>query len=95
MMDDTPQTAPAWIWQAWRGPVAAATAAKLATDADPRAGASVPEPGLPPLPLDAPDDDDAEVVWGVLTRPDAPIPTPEGCRKLHATRAAAVLGVGA
>ena len=72
--------APAWVWQGFFAPMAAAIAGKAVTDADTRAGVWVPLPGEAPMPVDL---GGAMGMWAVQTRPDAPIPCPAGCMEAN------------
>lgn len=71
-MSDEP---PAWVWQGFFGPMAAAAYAKATMDADSRAGAWVPPIGAAPVPVDT-----AGTVgmFAVQVRPAARIACPPG-----------------
>lgn len=67
-MSETPEL---WVWQGFFGPMAAATAAKLSTDTDTRAGAWVPVQDEPPRAVDP--KTGRVGMWAVQVRPDAQI----------------------
>lgn len=65
-----------WRWQGFFGPMAAAVAAKLVSDADSaRCGAWVPPPGQPPVPVDT---SGTFGMYAVQVRPENPLPVPAG-----------------
>ena len=70
----------AWVWQGWEGPLEVATAAKLVTDQDARAGVWVPMSGAPPELMDV---GGTVGMFAVQTRPSNPIPCPEGLKEMR------------
>jgi hypothetical protein len=64
-----------WVWQGFFGPMAAAAAAKLSTDADSRVGVWVPLPDEPPQRVDR---NGTMGMFAVQTRRSNPVETPLG-----------------
>ena len=78
-----------WVWQGWFGPMNIATAAKVITDADTRAGAWVPEPGKAPASVNL---SKTVGMMAVLTRPSAPMPMPAGMEEADPAIVARLVG---
>jgi hypothetical protein len=82
MSEDTmdEQDAPLWVWQGFERPLDAAIAGKALTDALPPevAGVKVPMPGEP---MRAWNKAGTRFLWAIQTRPDNPVPAPEGCEE--------------
>lgn len=81
--------APAWVWQGFFGSMADATAAKMLTDEDPRAGVWLPLPGEPPMPVDTAG---AMGMFAVQTRPENPIPRPAALREANSAMVGRMVG---
>ena len=64
-----------YVCQDFYGPKEMVIAAKLLTDKDDRVYASMPPQGAPPASIDV---EGTQVAFAVLTKPNAPIPIPEG-----------------
>lgn len=70
-MDDPTE----WVWQGFFGPMDAAVAGKVVTDADTRCGVWVPMQGEPPRAVDV---DATMGMFAVQTRAGSPVPRPAG-----------------
>lgn len=87
---ETPE-APAWRWQGFYGPMAAAVAAKALTDAmgPPDVAAWVPVQGEAPMPVDP---DGTDGMFAVAVRPDEPIPVPDGVKEANPAMVGRMIG---
>ena len=90
-MSDDPTLDPnAWHWQGFEcEDYAAGAAAKMLTDADPRAGVWVPPVGAPPATWDKAR---SRALWAVQTRRGDPIPCPAGCTEADETLVGRLVG---
>ncbi|NKC32166.1 hypothetical protein [Falsiroseomonas selenitidurans] len=89
-MSDEIET-PAWVWQGFFGPMAAAEAGKRVTDALPpeQAGVKLPMAGEPPATVDLAG---TTGIFAIQTRPATPVPAPEGMAEANPAMVGRLVG---